>query len=132
MNGSGRRPTSSGPGSLAISYTNLGLLYRRQPSQTSKAEAAWQEAVTLREQLARANPTVSQFQSDLAAIYNNLGDWFRETKQLTKAAALHQQALDIRAQLVRLHPTVLEFQRNLAKSHSNLGIMYQAASQMDK
>ena len=84
---------------------------------------AYEQAKSILEQLVRANPTVTKFQSELANSHINIGILLSDTGKLDEALAAYEQARSIQAQLVRANPTVTQFQSVLAASHHNIGIL---------
>ena len=62
--------------------------------------------MTIRERLARKDPTVAEYQNSLANSHNNIGNLYRATGKPSEALAVHQQALKIRKRLARKHPTL--------------------------
>jgi tetratricopeptide (TPR) repeat protein len=70
--------------------------------------------------LIQDHPHVSDYQNDLAGVYNDLRFVYRRTKRQDQALAALRQALIIEEQLVRDHPSDPDFQNGLAISHYNL------------
>ena len=89
----------------------------------AEALASYEQARAIRERLARENPSVTEFQSDLAGSHNNIGVLQDETGRPAEALASYEQARAIRERLVRENPSVTEFQSDLATSHNNIGIL---------
>ena len=94
-----------------------------ETGKPAEALAASEQARAIQERLARENPTVTQFQCDLANSHNNIGKLLSETGKPAEALAAHEQARAICERLVRDNPTVTEFQSELAASHNNIGIL---------
>ena len=84
---------------------------------------AHEEALAIRERLARESPSVTQFQSDLAQSHTAIGTLQRETGRPAEAMASHEQARAIREWLARDKPSVTQFQSDLAVSHTFLGTL---------
>jgi serine/threonine-protein kinase len=82
-----------------------------------------EQALAIRERLARQYPPVTDFQRDLALSHNSLGVLQHNTGRASDALASYQQALAIRERLAREHPTIAGFQRDLARGHGNLGLL---------
>jgi serine/threonine-protein kinase len=94
-------------------------------SGTGKPEEAlaWhRKALAIYQKLADANPTVTQFQSNLAWSHNDIGSVLNNTGKLEEALASYRQALAIRQKLADANPTVTQFQSELAWSHSDIGL----------
>ena len=102
-----------------------------QVSEPKKAIASYQKALTLYEALAKADPTVPEYQSNLANTHDILGDLFGEDRSL-EAEESYQEALTIREALTKAHPTVNEYQSDLANSHENLGIIFHATGRPEE
>ena len=77
---------------------------------------SFHKALDIYEKLVAENPTVIEYQSNLALIQNNIGNKHRTRGDLEAALKSHQQALEIREKLVAANPTV-SHQKNLAASH---------------
>jgi serine/threonine protein kinase len=87
------------------------------------ALSAIQEAQTIYEKLADANPAAIQLQRDLASSHNNIGILLRETGKPAEALKAYEQALAIQQKLANANPTVTLFQADLASSHNNIGLL---------
>src|SRR5262249_44323406 len=93
---------------------------------TGKTEEALMEcrkALAIQQKLADANPTVTQFQSDLATSHNNFGYVLQSSWKLDEALASWREALAIQQKLVDANPAVNQFQSDLAWSHNNIGLV---------
>ena len=77
-----------------------------------EAEAAYQEALDLRRQLAKASPAT--YQPDVAETLNNLAILELQTKNPLRAQADVEEALNINRELWKVNPAVLG--DNLARS----------------
>ena len=121
-------PRAAGPGRPDEHHPParpVGLLRSARgpgPGQRGCGEAArlYQQALAIRERLARADPTNTGFQRDLSVSYNKLGDLARGSGDAGEAARLYQQALAIAEGLARADPTNTTFQRDLAVSYERL------------
>ena len=104
--------------------TSIGIL-RGPPA--SRAEGALESSrvgrLAIQQKLADANPSVSEFQSDLANSHNSIGILLEATGKPAEAMEAHQSALAIRRKLADANPSVSEFQSDLALSHNNIGIL---------
>ena len=71
--------------------------------------------------MVEADPTVTQFQSDLAQSDNNIGFLQQESGHLTEALASLEQARAILQKLADANPAVTRFEGDLAQSHQVIG-----------
>ena len=95
-----------------------------QVSEPKKAIASYQKALTLYEALAKADPTVPEYQSNLANTHYGLGDLFDDTDRPEEAIASYQKARAMYEALAKTDPTVPEYQSNLANTHDILGDLF--------
>ena len=79
-----------------------------------------QSASAIQKRLADANPTVTQFQSDLARSQNNIGALLDDFGRLAEAINAHESAVAILQKLADANPTVIEFQSNLSRTTTTL------------
>ena len=68
--------------------------------------AAYEKARAIQQKLADANPNVTQFQSELARIHNNIGMLFSETGKPAEALAALEKGRAIRQALADANPRV--------------------------
>ena len=94
-----------------------------ETGKPAEALAAYEQARAIRERLARENPTVTEFQHDLAKSHNNIGVLLSATGKPAEALAAYEQARAIEERLARENPTVTQFQSDLAGSHNNIGMV---------
>ena len=87
----------------------------------AEARKAYETALAIRQKLADAHPTVTEYQINLATTHNNLGILLRATGAAAEARKAYETALAIQQKLADAHPTVTEYQSDLATSHNNLG-----------
>jgi tetratricopeptide (TPR) repeat protein/tRNA A-37 threonylcarbamoyl transferase component Bud32 len=121
-------PTDAVRTLLAYGHHSIG----RVLSQTGKpAEALreYQKARAIFQQLADANPAVTDVQSGLAHSRNNIGNLLRKTGKPAEALQEHQKARAIRQKLADANPAVTAFQLDLALSHNNIAF---AVAEMGK
>jgi tetratricopeptide (TPR) repeat protein len=85
--------------------------------------ASNRKAVAILQKLADANPAVTQFQRDLAASHNGIGEVLRDMGKLDEALASWRQALAIQQKLADANPAVNQFQSDLAAIHFNIGFV---------
>jgi serine/threonine protein kinase len=71
--------------------------------------------------LADTNPGVTEYQSDLATIYNDIGRLYTQRKQFAHAFAALDTGLAIRQKLADAHPTNKLYTNGLALSHAYRG-----------
>jgi serine/threonine protein kinase len=90
------------------------------------ALTAHREALAIRQQLADANPAVTQLQSDLAHSHNHVGVLLRATGKPAEALKAYESALAIQQKLADTNPTVTQFQSDVAANHHNLGNLLSA------
>ena len=88
-----------------------------------KADAlrACEESLAIRERRVRENPSVTQFQSDLARTHSLIGRLQGDIGRQADAMASLQKARPIRERLARENPSVTQIQSELAASHANIG-----------
>src|SRR5262249_52427190 len=120
--------TSSGGGSRADfrqhmggAYHNLGGLLATM-GRLSEAEAAYRDALAIKQQIAADFPTRPELRKDLATSQNALGHLLRAKGSLAQSEAAYRDALSIQKQLAADFPSRPEFRRDLALSHNNLGL----------
>jgi tetratricopeptide (TPR) repeat protein/tRNA A-37 threonylcarbamoyl transferase component Bud32 len=107
---------------LASSHHNIAS----ELSDTGKlgeALASYRKALAIEQNLADANPAVSEFQSDLAASHDGLGAVLWLIWKPEEALASFREGLAIRQKLADANPTVTKFQGDLAASHINIGAL---------
>ena len=115
---------------LADAGFALGFL-TNEIGDDQDALTAYGESLAIRQKLANAHPSVTQYQSDLAASHNNLGNLLGATGQIDAARKAYEAALPIWEKLADAHPTVTQYQSDLAASHTNLGGLLSATDQPD-
>ncbi|HZU37168.1 MAG TPA: tetratricopeptide repeat protein, partial [Gemmataceae bacterium] len=86
-----------------------------------EALASYRKALVIRQKLAEANPADTQFQSDLAATHNNIGNVLRDTGKPGQALASYRKALATRQKLAEANPAVVQYQSDVAATHNNIG-----------
>jgi len=89
-----------------------------------EALAAYQEALKVLEELGKGSPghsDITDFQRELAATHQNIGDIEAETQKLKEALISYQEALSIRRKLARENPAVTDDQVDLARVLCVLG-----------
>jgi tetratricopeptide (TPR) repeat protein len=87
----------------------------------AEALVAYQKARDIQQQLADAQPAVTQFRRNLAIIHRNIGGVLLATAKPAEALVAYQKARDIQQQLVDAQPAVTQSQSELATTHNYLG-----------
>ncbi len=105
---------------LAEASFDLGEL-TAEIGDKQNALRAYEESLAIRERLARENPSVIHYQSDLAASLNNIANLMSSTGRMADALASFEQALVIRKRLARENPSDTQLWSSLATSHSAFG-----------
>jgi tetratricopeptide (TPR) repeat protein/tRNA A-37 threonylcarbamoyl transferase component Bud32 len=96
------------------------------------AIAAYKEAISIRERLAREHPYITEFQIALAISRQNLGDLLSQTGKRDEATEAHQQARTTLEQLARETPSITKLQSALALSRINLGVSLSETGKPDE
>jgi tetratricopeptide (TPR) repeat protein len=123
---------SEAPQDLAEAYRLLGTCLRETKGQPAAALPLYQRALELQEQLARANPANSDYQSNLAGCLAYLGDLHSVLGQPQRGLPFIERALDIMNQTVRRNPGVGEYERQLGDVHMNIASLYYTTRAMPK
>ncbi len=82
---------------MANTHDFLGDLFGEDRSL--EAEESYQEALTIREALTKAHPTVNEYQSNLANTHENLGFFLGATGRTEEAEVSFQDAEAILAKI---------------------------------
>jgi tetratricopeptide (TPR) repeat protein len=106
---------------LALSHNNIGIL-QGETGHPDQALESFNNALAIRERLARENPTVTEFQNLLAGSHLNIGNFQKVTGHPDQALESYGKALAISERLARDNPSVTEFQGALAKIHNSIGV----------
>jgi len=85
-----------------------------------EAEAAYQEALDILRQLAKANPAA--YQADVAETLNNLAILFKNNERMKEAQAAYQEALEIYRQLAKADSAA--YLPDVALTLNNLTTLY--------
>ena len=112
-------PAGTSKADLARWRDSLGIMFS-QLGRPADALPATQEAVTIRRELAAANP--DRYRPDLAASLSNLGVWFSELGRPADALPATEEAVTIRRELAAANPD--RYRPDLAGSLSNLGVRF--------
>ena len=106
----------------AEGHFQLGYLLSTM-GENKPAEAAYREALAVRETLAQDYPTVPEYRQQLARSHNNLGVLLKDLGQWREAETAYRQALPLEEALARDFPTVPAYRQALADSYNNLGTL---------
>jgi tetratricopeptide (TPR) repeat protein/tRNA A-37 threonylcarbamoyl transferase component Bud32 len=113
-------PTDAVRAQLASGHNSIGQTLSAM-GKPVEALAALEQGRAIRQQLAEANPGVTQFQQDLAQSHGNIGVLLERMGKLPEALASYERARSIRQQLANANPTVTQLKAELAQSHSDIG-----------
>jgi serine/threonine protein kinase/tetratricopeptide (TPR) repeat protein len=91
-----------------------------QIGSREQALAVHQKGLAIRQQLADANPTVFQYQRDLAWSHCSIGYLLWQTGKTKEALESWQKDLAIRQKVADANPTVTQDQCSLVASHNNI------------
>jgi tetratricopeptide (TPR) repeat protein/uncharacterized protein (UPF0335 family) len=111
----------------AIILNNLGIL-QRDKNEFDKAEASYQEALSIRRTLAQANPQT--YLPAVAMTLNNLGILQRARNEFDRAEASYQEALGIYQALAQANPQT--YLPDVAATLNNLGALQRDKNDFDK
>jgi serine/threonine protein kinase len=81
---------------------------------------SYTESLTIRSRLVRDEPSVIQYQIDLALTHNNLAKLLNATGNPVEALKSYQSALAIREPLAHNDPTAAVYQKDLAQVHNDM------------
>ncbi len=124
-------PSTGARRELAIVLGTLGQVCDERGDQAGTLDF-FQRAADLREQIARANPRVHQYQIDLAISLGGLaGQWLRRGRT-DQALAFQLRALDCCTRAVAADPRAVEYRRRLGACHWDLHYTYRALRQPDQ
>jgi serine/threonine-protein kinase len=113
-------PTDAVRSVLAQSHNSVGYaLY--STGKSVEALAAYQKSLAIRQKLADANPSVTEFQVAMSSSHNNIGDLLRDTGRPAEALEAHGEALAIVQKLANANPADATIQMNLAGTYNNFG-----------
>ncbi len=116
---------------LAASYQNIGFIQCRVTDQVPEALQSHRRALSIHETLARENPTVDDYQDQLAWCLTNIGLIQDSLGQVNEALQTHQRALSIRDRLALRQPSVAWFQNQVAYSNWYIGLLQRKAGRED-
>ncbi|MEP0514020.1 tetratricopeptide repeat protein [Dokdonia sp.] len=110
----------------AATLNNLAVLQRAK-NEFDKAEASYEEALSMRRELTSLNPQT--YLPDVGTTLNNLGNLQRAKNEFEKAEASYEEALEIYRELARLNPQT--YLPDVGMTLINMGIYYKE-SKVDK
>ena len=105
---------------LAKSHNTIGVLLM-ETGKPAEALEAFEKALAIQQQLADADPAISEYQSDLALSHNNIGTVRLRMGKPEDALTAWGKALAINQNLADAHPAVADFQSAVAGTHNNIG-----------
>jgi eukaryotic-like serine/threonine-protein kinase len=112
-------------------YLLLGFI-TDETATKPEAISHYQKAQAIFAVLARDNPTVADFQRNLAQSHDHLGKLFGDTGQPAAAFEEYTESFRIRKELLKTHPGEADYQNDLGVSHGLLGLWYQKQRQWDR
>jgi tetratricopeptide (TPR) repeat protein len=110
---------------VATTLNNLAVLYRAS-QRKKEAEAAYQEALSIRRELTRANPEACL--PDVATTLNNLAVLYSATQRMKEAEAAYQEALSTYRELAQANPEA--YLPDVAGTLNNLAVLYSDTQRM--
>jgi serine/threonine protein kinase len=108
-------------------HYNLGTLHlfvdqtTAAPAAVERALASFQQALSIQEPLAAANPAVTAFRLDLAITNNTLGVLYLNLGRVDEAGTALHRAQTLAGRLMVEHPGVIQFPYLLGAATLNLG-----------
>ena len=116
---------------MGLAHVRLAKIHRAL-GDFACAQTLSEKATEILGELARAQPDVADYQSDLATSYFELGAVYFDIGRFDRAETAFQQALAIQTKLAADHPVVAEYRRALATTQIALGRLCVRAGQFDK
>ncbi|WP_212748612.1 tetratricopeptide repeat protein, partial [Spirosoma lacussanchae] len=110
---------SSDESQRATTLNNLAVLYRAN-QRFAEAEAAYDEALSIRRQLAQQSPAA--YLPNVATTLNNLAILYRANQRFAEAEAAYDEALSLYRQLAQQSPAA--YLPNVATTLNNLAVLY--------
>jgi serine/threonine-protein kinase len=108
---------------IAATRNSMGVLYNQLKQGSPEALEHFQEAVALRDRLARQNHGNLTMQNDLAESLCNLSDCLRHAGRLKDSLDLAVRALPILLALVDSNPHASRYRLQLAMCYANIGLV---------
>jgi serine/threonine-protein kinase len=106
---------------LAESYTRVGVIFLRL-GEPAKARDYFQEALTLRQEMAASAGSDPAAQLDVARSFNALGEVEFRARRWSEARMRFQEALDRCERVHQEHATIPRYQFELANTLGNFGV----------
>ncbi len=103
-----------------MSYEHLGSVLQRT-GKPEEALTAYRQALTIAQNLARANPTVATYRRGLARAHNSLGQWLARQKQFAEAIPDLDAGLALCQQMTETDPKNTEAAWELVCGHAYRG-----------
>jgi serine/threonine-protein kinase len=111
---------------VELAYTTAEL------GSVSDAIGSYTEAIALIDGLVNANPSVTEFQSDLAQTHGNIAVLQSATGQTNQALESFCKASAIWERLVRENPSVTTFRSKLGRTYGNIGVLQTDTGQLNR
>jgi tetratricopeptide (TPR) repeat protein len=92
--------------------------------QTGRALARYEAMLSSHQELARAEPERADYQRDLSACYDRVGDLYRDLGQGGQARTAYESSLAIIERLARAEPDRADYQCGLSVSYIKVGDVY--------
>jgi tetratricopeptide (TPR) repeat protein len=115
-------PTDAVRSVLAYSHNSFGVVLN-STGKSVEALTAHQKSLAIRQKLADANPSVTEFQVALSSSHNNIGHLLSDTGRPAEALEAHGQALAILQKLANANPADATIQMQLAGTYNNFGLV---------
>lgn len=108
---------------LSVAYSKLGDVLHQQgyPENLPLALEFYRDSVAIEDRLARADPSNTELQRDLAVTYCRVGGVLRDQGNLSEALTSFRDCLAIGQRLAKADPNNAGWQSDLAFSYSNIG-----------
>ncbi len=107
---------------LGKAHVRIGRLLGENMGKQDEALESLEKSLSIRQKLADANPSVTEYQSDLTATLNQIGVALASQDKPAEALKWYEKARAIGQKLADTNPLVTEFQSNLAFIWNNVGI----------
>jgi tetratricopeptide (TPR) repeat protein len=116
---------------LAAANSDLGTVLRRL-EKYAEAEAAYRQAIALREKLVAEAGARPRHHQELARSYDNLGIVLAELRKPEEAETAFRQALSHQAKLADSSPEAAEYRLELATTRFHLGNLFRLQGRPDQ
>ena len=105
---------------LSRSYERVAKAFEAQ-GKLDDAVKAYHIALSIRESLAKADPSTLEYQRAVSSTWGRIGDVLLAQDDATAALKAYTECLSIRERLAKAEPGNAGFQRDLADAYNNLG-----------